>query len=97
MPIIAATYISALSYRLPYLCTSYHSHSYFHAQSKSLFSSSRSLSSCLVDRNRTDTIEMESVNIPADNVPAELKACDQILKRAKELKKAEPVMAYWCE
>jgi hypothetical protein len=40
---------------------------------------------------------MESVNIPSDNVPAELKACDQILKRAKELKKAEPVVAYWCK
>lgn len=39
---------------------------------------------------------METVNIPADNVPAELRACEQILKRAKELKKAEPVVAYWC-
>ena len=40
---------------------------------------------------------MEGVNIPADNVPNELKgACEQILKRAKELKKAEPVVAYWC-
>jgi hypothetical protein len=39
---------------------------------------------------------MEDVNIPSDNVPAELKACEQILKRAKELKKAEPVVAYWC-
>jgi vacuolar protein sorting-associated protein VTA1 len=40
---------------------------------------------------------MESVNIPSENVPAELKSCDQILKRAKELKKAEPVVAYWCK
>jgi len=40
---------------------------------------------------------MDSVNIPTDNVPAELKSCDQILKRAKELKKAEPVVAYWCK
>jgi vacuolar protein sorting-associated protein VTA1 len=40
---------------------------------------------------------MESVSIPAESVPVELKACDQILKRAKELKKAEPVVAYWCE
>ena len=39
---------------------------------------------------------METVNIPSENVPAELKACEQILKRAKELKKAEPVVAYWC-
>ena len=36
--------------------------------------------------------------IPSDNVPDELKgACEQTLKRAKELKKAEPVIAYWCE
>jgi vacuolar protein sorting-associated protein VTA1 len=41
---------------------------------------------------------MEAVNIPSENVPAELKApCEQILKRAKELKKAEPVEAYWCK
>lgn len=40
---------------------------------------------------------MEDVNIPSDNVPTELKACEQILKRAKELKKAEPVVAYWCK
>lgn len=41
---------------------------------------------------------MDSVIIPCDNVPAELKAgCEQILKRAKELKKAEPVVAYWCK
>lgn len=40
---------------------------------------------------------MEDVNIPSENVPAELKACEQILKRAKELKKAEPVVAYWCK
>jgi vacuolar protein sorting-associated protein VTA1 len=39
---------------------------------------------------------METVNIPSENVPVELKTCEQILKRAKELKKAEPVVAYWC-
>jgi hypothetical protein len=35
----------------------------------------------------TNINTMEDVNIPSDNVPAELKACEQILKRAKELKK----------
>lgn len=41
---------------------------------------------------------MDGVMIPSDNVPDELKgACEQTLKRAKELKKAEPVIAYWCE
>jgi len=45
----------------------------------------------------TDIDKMEDVNIPSENVPAELKACEQILKRAKELKKAEPVVAYWCK
>lgn len=40
---------------------------------------------------------MDSVLIPSETVPAELKACEQILKRAKELKKAEPVVSYWCE
>lgn len=40
---------------------------------------------------------MEGVNIPSENVASELKvACEQTLKRAKELKKAEPVVAYWC-
>ncbi|WWD21159.1 hypothetical protein CI109_105642 [Kwoniella shandongensis] len=39
---------------------------------------------------------MENVNIPTENVPEGLKGIDQILKRAKELKKAEPVVAYWC-
>jgi hypothetical protein len=39
---------------------------------------------------------MESVNIPSETVPQEMKACEQILRRAKELKKAEPVVAYWC-
>ena len=39
---------------------------------------------------------MDTVNIPSSNVPVELKACEQILKRATELKKAEPVVAYWC-
>ena len=47
--------------------------------------------------NITNTDTMEDVNIPSENVPAELKACEQILKRAKELKKAEPVVAYWCK
>lgn len=41
--------------------------------------------------------KMEGINIPADNVPEGLKACEQILKRAKEIKKVEPVVAYWCE
>ena len=41
---------------------------------------------------------MEAVTIPSETVPAELKAsCEQILKRAKELKKAEPVVSYWCK
>ncbi len=41
---------------------------------------------------------MDSVNIPSENVSNELKvACEQTLKRAKELKKVEPVVAYWCE
>ncbi|WVR09074.1 hypothetical protein IAU60_006135 [Kwoniella sp. DSM 27419] len=39
---------------------------------------------------------MESVNIPTDNVPEGLKGCEQILRRAKEIKKVEPVVAYWC-
>ena len=40
---------------------------------------------------------MEDINIPSEVVPLELKAqCEQILKRAKELKKAEAVVAYWC-
>lgn len=41
---------------------------------------------------------MDTVLIPADNVPQELqKPCEQILKRAKELKKADPVVSYWCK
>jgi vacuolar protein sorting-associated protein VTA1 len=40
---------------------------------------------------------MEAIDIPADRVPEGLKACEQILKRAKEVKKVEPVVAYWCE
>jgi len=47
--------------------------------------------------NIANTGTMDDVNIPSENVPAELKACEQILKRAKELKKAEPVVAYWCK
>ncbi|EIW66099.1 hypothetical protein TREMEDRAFT_45932, partial [Tremella mesenterica DSM 1558] len=39
---------------------------------------------------------MDTVNIPADNVPAEMKACEQILKRAKELRRADPAISYWC-
>ena len=40
---------------------------------------------------------MDGVIIPSETVPNELKvACEQTLKRAKELKKAEPVVAYWC-
>ncbi|WWD06718.1 hypothetical protein V865_004813 [Kwoniella europaea PYCC6329] len=39
---------------------------------------------------------MDSVKIPTENVPPGLKHCEQILKRANELKKVEPVVAYWC-
>ncbi|KIR40441.1 vacuolar protein sorting-associated protein VTA1 [Cryptococcus deuterogattii 99/473] len=39
---------------------------------------------------------MQNVNIPADSVPQGLKHIEQILKRAKELKQAEPIVAYWC-
>jgi vacuolar protein sorting-associated protein VTA1 len=39
---------------------------------------------------------MDDIDIPADRVPEGLKACEQILKRAKEVKKVEPVVAYWC-
>jgi hypothetical protein len=42
------------------------------------------------------TNAMETVSIPT-SVPAELKAADLILKRARELKTHDPVMAYWCE
>lgn len=38
------------------------------------------------------------LEIPSDEVPSELKpVCEQILKRAKELRVADPVMSYWCE
>jgi vacuolar protein sorting-associated protein VTA1 len=38
------------------------------------------------------------MDIPLDSVPSELKsACEQILKRAREVRKREPVVAYWCE
>jgi vacuolar protein sorting-associated protein VTA1 len=38
------------------------------------------------------------VDIPSDSVPQELKStCEQILKRARELRKADPVMSYWCQ
>ncbi|GFZ47391.1 hypothetical protein JCM24511_05134 [Saitozyma sp. JCM 24511] len=39
---------------------------------------------------------MDDVDIPSERVPEGLKSCEQILKRAKELKKAEPVVSYWC-
>ncbi|OWZ75792.1 vacuolar protein sorting-associated protein VTA1 [Cryptococcus neoformans Bt85] len=39
---------------------------------------------------------MQNVNIPADSVPLGLKHIEQILKRAKELKQAEPIVSYWC-
>jgi hypothetical protein len=51
----------------------------------------------LLNYNHQFEITMESVNIPSETVPPEMKACEQILKRAKELKKPEPVVAYWCE
>lgn len=41
--------------------------------------------------------KMDAVDIPSERVPEGLKQCEQILKRAKELKKAEPVVAYWCK
>lgn len=38
------------------------------------------------------------MDIPTDSIPPELKpACEQILRRARELRKVDPVMAYWCE
>lgn len=40
---------------------------------------------------------MDAVNVPSETVPLEMRACEQILKRAKELKKPEPVVAYWCK
>ena len=41
---------------------------------------------------------MDGVNIPSETVPDGYKvACEQTLKRARELKKAEPVVAYWCK
>nr|XP_019048051.1 vacuolar protein sorting-associated protein VTA1 [Kwoniella bestiolae CBS 10118]OCF26981.1 vacuolar protein sorting-associated protein VTA1 [Kwoniella bestiolae CBS 10118] len=39
---------------------------------------------------------MDSVKIPTEDVPPGLKQCEQILKRANELKKVESVVAYWC-
>lgn len=42
-------------------------------------------------------IKMQNVNIPADSVPQGLKHIEQILKRAKELKQAEPIVSYWCK
>ncbi|WVQ81239.1 hypothetical protein IAT38_003361 [Cryptococcus sp. DSM 104549] len=38
---------------------------------------------------------MDHVNIP-DDAPPGMKPVEQILRRAKELKKAEPAVAYWC-
>lgn len=40
---------------------------------------------------------MDAVDIPSERVPEGLKACEQILKRGKEVKKVEPVVTYWCE
>ena len=40
---------------------------------------------------------MNAIDIPADRVPEGLKPCEQILKRAKEVKNVEPIVAYWCE
>jgi vacuolar protein sorting-associated protein VTA1 len=40
---------------------------------------------------------MEGIDIPADKVPEGLKSCEQILKRAQEVKKVEPVVSYWCK
>nr|ODN90480.1 vacuolar protein sorting-associated protein VTA1 [Cryptococcus depauperatus CBS 7841] len=39
---------------------------------------------------------MQNINIPADSVTEGLKPIEQILKRAKELKLAEPIVSYWC-
>ncbi|WVQ75535.1 hypothetical protein IAR50_005162 [Cryptococcus sp. DSM 104548] len=39
---------------------------------------------------------MQNVHIPSDSVPENLKPIEQIVKRAKELKTAEPVISYWC-
>jgi hypothetical protein len=39
---------------------------------------------------------MDAVKLPSD-IPAELKAIDLLVKRAKELKTHDSVMAYWCE
>ncbi|ODN74462.1 hypothetical protein L202_06848 [Cryptococcus amylolentus CBS 6039] len=41
-------------------------------------------------------VNMQAVNIPSDSVPENLKPIEQIVKRAKELKLAEPVISYWC-
>jgi hypothetical protein len=40
---------------------------------------------------------MNAINIPIDTIPPELKSCEQILRRAKELKNSEPVITYWCK
>jgi hypothetical protein len=40
---------------------------------------------------------MEAVDIPSERVPGGLKACEQILKRGKEVRKVEPIVTYWCE
>lgn len=40
---------------------------------------------------------LDNITIPT-NPPPELKArCADFLKRAAETRKAEPVIAYWCE
>lgn len=40
---------------------------------------------------------MEGITIPSD-IPEDLKkACDSLVKRANEVKRTEPVIAYWCK
>lgn len=40
---------------------------------------------------------MENVHIPLEAITDELRLpCEQTLRRANELKKVEPVVAYWC-
>jgi hypothetical protein len=37
------------------------------------------------------------LTLALEDLPAELKpTCEQILKRAREVRKREPVVAYWC-
>ncbi|BEI85171.1 hypothetical protein CcaverHIS002_0505720 [Cutaneotrichosporon cavernicola] len=39
---------------------------------------------------------MDAIDIPVDNVPADLRPVEQTLRRAAELKKVDPVVSYWC-